>query len=362
MNRKRLSVMISSATAVMLFAGMLTGCADVKPAVEEGDAASMVAEAAASSNYVLSDLDVGIPAADIMDIQYRPELDRVFAICGSWDDDSTDCTYTLYDFTPDGNDLNAVPLQLDQTNISLAGITVNSDGSMAAVASKLEGSNVSSDTAMESDSSLIEFSPEGEEKWKVSLNDRAAEDGSYYICGMTNDAEGDLVLSDISGITVFNVKDGTKKKDIYEAKDGELSDRSIFRLHDGNMVSTELDEESGTDDFFDMDIKNGSMKERSAFAFDPSDYTPYTGINHDLLLTTQDGVYGYDIDDQNLAKVIDYESMGLPDYALSGLTPISPTQIIAISLDMATGTNKLVDLLAPEAALTEDATIEEATE
>ena len=334
-------------TAAILASVLLAGCGQAKATIEAGDAASIVADANESANYIPSVLNVAIPTADISELMYDSAMERIYALCGEWNEDYSQCSYTLYSFDDAGQNLNAVPIDIEKQNTTLGYCAMDTAGCLYGIMSNWQGDAVSADSTLKSSNYMVKIDQNGALVWKQPLDDRCGENGTYYANAMDIDYGDNLIISDIHGISVINPDDGTVLADIEVAKAGDPGDYSIYKLRDDKVYAAGIDAAAGTDTFYDIDMSESKLVKKADFALDPSDYTTYPGINYDLLLTAQDGVYGYNIDDGSMNKVMDYASMGLCDYALSGLTPVSPTQIIALAPDASTGSNILMNFLAP---------------
>ena len=147
---------------------------------------------------------------------------------------------------------------------------------------------------------LIAYSSDGIEKWRIHLNQNVAE-GEYFYTSYIYCNENNQILLDTSrGIEIYD-NQGNPVKMI--EKQG-MDDSRLFQIRDGKYAVAGSDGSSAY--IQTLDIQSGVLGEKVNLPFNYYRYQVNPGSVYDLCLCDEYGVYGYNIGDTEITKVMDY--------------------------------------------------------
>jgi len=125
-----------------------------------------------------------------------------------------------------------------------------------------------------------------------------------------------------------------------DSLDAKLKSNSfnLFRTKSGDLY--DYYSFNGKTTFYKLD--KISFKILNEFAIDGYIYNPYTGNGYDILYTSSDGVYAYNMGDAKSKKILDYVASSINTFDMYGMFSISENQFFGVIED--SDFNKMVRL------------------
>lgn len=156
----------------------------------------------------------------------------------------------------------------------------------------------------------------GEEIASVNLSETLEEDMYLYINTLLDSGEGTLYA--MSDEKIFEVSVTGELVGTYETT--EVT-KSIYReefYKDGKPVFASWNDDWTKRTYNMIDVKNGTIIEEVVVMDTITNYNIYDGTNsgYDLVLTDNSAVYGYNFDDTEPTKIMDYINSNLATYSV----------------------------------------------
>ena len=159
--------------------------------------------------------------------------------------------------------------------------------------------------------SVVKFSSDGELVWKspITIGDT---DTYTWIDSIVFAPNAGVVISSQSGVSVFDADSGKEtclQSDyIKEISEDHFDNRSLYSFRDGNLYmltnsgrgENTLYRYNSKKDF--DEVTSGAMKQIL------EGISIYAGKDHDILFNRSDGLYSYNIGDEEFVKICDYLS------------------------------------------------------
>ena len=149
---------------------------------------------------------------------------------------------------------------------------------------------------------LIACGADGTEKWKIHLNENQAEGESFYVSSIYCNEEKQVIVDSSRGIEIYDAQGAPVK--LIEKSGG--NEARLLRIRDGKYAYISSDGSSAS--IQRVDLKSGVFEEKNKLPFNYYRYQIINGLQYDIYLSDDYGVYGYNIGDAELTKVMDYIS------------------------------------------------------
>lgn len=156
--------------------------------------------------------------------------------------------------------------------------------------------------------------PDGSEKWKIHLNEKMSEDDYFYVSGIFGDGKGQIILDSSRGIEIYD----SQGNPIKMIEKPNTQDCRLIRIRDGKFALIGSDGSAAS--VQTVDLQSGVLGEKTSLVFNYYRYQVMSGLYYDIYLSDDYGVYGYNIGDAEINKLMDYISS---DFASNYLYQIS---------------------------------------
>ena len=164
---------------------------------------------------------------------------------------------------------------------------------------------------------------DGSEKWKIHLNENLAEGEYYYVSGLYCNDQNQIIVDSSRGIEIYD----TQGNPVKMIEKGNVNDARLVEIRDGKYGFISSDGNSAY--IQTLDLKTGAMGEKTILPFNYYRYQVMDGVGYDIYLSDDYGIYGYNIGDAELTKVMDYISSDFASSYLYQTTFIDETAFIA---------------------------------
>ena len=156
--------------------------------------------------------------------------------------------------------------------------------------------------------------PDGSRKWEIYLNEKMSEGEYFYVSDIFCDEKGQIILDSRRGIEIYD-SEGNPIKMIEKP---DTQDCRLIRIRDGKYALIGSDGSAAS--IQTVDLQNGAFGEKTSLVFNYYRYQVMSGLYYDIYLSDDYGVYGYNIGDAEITKLMDYISS---DFASNYLYQIS---------------------------------------
>ena len=251
---------------------------------------------AEAKNYVYKEEEVALEGVNASDISQIIFSEGKFIASGTkYGDTSSYSFYAVFDENGSRISYYESPEDAGETDNSFA---VGSNGDIYAVAYKME-------------QYLVRRSQDGTEKERISLSERASEEEYFYANRILSDGKGTLLVAGNGVLLQFDEEAGFVKL-IKISED--VSEVLICR--DGKVVLTAYGEQGMI--VRSIDIATGQITGEYTLIQNMG-YSCYAGTSYDLLLATDQDIYGYNLGDAEPKKLMDYVDSDVDAYSLYNL-------------------------------------------
>jgi ABC-type glycerol-3-phosphate transport system substrate-binding protein len=163
---------------------------------------------------------------------------------------------------------------------------------------------------------LLGYTLSGEEIFRTQLGTQMSEDDYYYVNRLYCLEDGTLALKTGQGVEIYD-KSGSQVREIESSGDTD----DLFQMQDGKLAYTIY----GDNDKFliqTLDPATGEYGDQTELPFYLWRYDYTDGGGYDLLLSDESGVYGYNIGDAQITKVMDFIASDFDFYSIRELTAL----------------------------------------
>jgi len=143
---------------------------------------------------------------------------------------------------------------------------------------------------------------DGTEKWRLCLNENIPEGEYFYATSIHCDDKGQIILDSSRGIEIYDAQ-GTPVKMINKP---EANESRLLSIREGKFALISSD--GNTANIQTLDIQSGTLGEKVKLSFNYYRYQVMNGKHYDIYLSDDYGVYGYNIGDEEITKLMDYIS------------------------------------------------------
>lgn len=186
-----------------------------------------------------------------------------------------------------------------EANSGAGQFTVDADGNIYSMIYKYatyEDGDTTDDIYLEA------CSADGIEKWKIYLNENTEEGEYFYANSIQCDDKGQIILDTSRGIEIYDAQ-GAPVKMINKL---DTNENRLLGIRDGKFAVISSD--GNTANIQTVDIQSGNMGEKVKLPFNYYRYQVMNGNHYDIYLSDDYGVYGYNIGDEEITKLMDYIS------------------------------------------------------
>lgn len=149
---------------------------------------------------------------------------------------------------------------------------------------------------------LVAYTPDGTEMWKIHLNENVAEGQYFYANSIYCNENNQIIIDTSRGIEIYDIQGNPVK--IIEKQ--EMNDSRLCQIRDGKYAIVSSD---GSAAYIQtLDIQSGVFGEKVKLPFNYYRYQVNLGKEYDLCLSDDYGIYGYNIGETEITKVMDYIS------------------------------------------------------
>lgn len=149
---------------------------------------------------------------------------------------------------------------------------------------------------------LVSYGADGSELWKTQLNENVSEGEYFYVASIFCDDNNQVIVDSSRGIEIYD-QQGNPVKMIEKTNADESR---LVRIRDGKFAVTSSDGSSAS--IQPVDIQSGTFGEKTTLPFNYFRYMIMNGLHYDMYLSDDYGIYGYNIGDAELTKVMDHIS------------------------------------------------------
>ena len=207
-------------------------------------------------------------------------------------------TRTITGYAVDGTVVGKVEQKMDM-NSSGGSFTADADGNIYSImhqyASYVDGDN--------QDKVYLKcYASDGNEVWAIQINENMPEGEYFYVASLLSDEKNQIILDTNRGIEIYD-QQGNPVKMIEKTS---TDDSRLVRIRDGKFAVTSSDGSSAG--IQTLDIQSGVYGEKITLPFNYHRYQVMNGMKYDIYLSDDYGIYGYNIGDADLTKVMDFIS------------------------------------------------------
>lgn len=265
--------------------------------------------------------------------------DDVFAYGFDWEDETGNSTLMLYQLKDDGTLENEYAIPVGE-NSSFRNITMDDEGYIYCVVN--ESQEVPGETDPETGEEMVDYIEryyltkmdlQGERIFNVDLNEipefQALEEENeyFYIGEMIFDKSKGIYINVLGQLARFDLECNFKGM-MEERKWNELSSGNFVPLNDGRMAAY-FYEDDGMQVAV-VDLEQGTIGEKYKIPGRAYDFSYYAGIGYDLYMTDSNGLYGYNIGDEDKTLLMNYIDSDINSYNVYNVVAVNDKQFFAL--------------------------------
>ncbi|WP_044912679.1 extracellular solute-binding protein [Butyrivibrio sp. WCE2006] len=317
------------------YAGMIDGGisdASIEDLLGGGEDSFEVIEEPASEDNVTDDID----QYSAEESEDAAEADSVEATDNSDEDNSADAESSEADENTEKDTFEDNLNQISEAQSDSLGGTseaAETTETVDGISSDTENMIISDDPAQANADTdvyyLVKHDASGAEIWKQELETKT--DSYYYVSGFLLVDDSTILISDTLGVHKYNTADGTKTSD-FDLADYADSDYGIsvmiYKTGKGEVVGMIPGNEQS---FYRLNLDEGTLSpvEGADNPFYELVFYPGAG-DYDLFGVSTEGVYTYNLGDQNATMILNFVDSDINTYGLSQMVALSDTQIAAL--------------------------------
>lgn len=319
----------------------LAGCKKSSPE-EKSNANSALAK---QNVYSYTDIPLNLETDDVSvrDMIYSNGKVYVALETYSWNEETgvSNNTTQIVSCNADGSELQTVTLepsaQEEGTNSWIGQMVFNQDGSVIAVSeSYFEDYTDPDNPIYENKSYLVCWNADGTKKWTQSLDDIKGEAEYIYINNILIDADGNI-----------NLMVGGEKSELVSLDlDGNILNRkvldsnafenigNIYVKSDNTLLLLSYNDEWTKVFVSSFDPKTDVLGEKQELSIDINMYNVMKGTTTDFILLDSNGVYVYNIGDENVTPVMNYINSDLASANVQKVAMVDEESFIGVYNDI----------------------------
>ncbi len=210
------------------------------------------------------------------------------------------------------------------------GMAVDNDGNIYMILSEY-GKDTTNPDFPKDVFTLFVLDSQGNEKWSVQLGEDVKQDEYYYVNQFMLDKDGNIIVLSSKGVEVYG-QDAAKIEIPIDETEGASN---LVMLNDETCGIICYGEESLFLKTVDFETKKFS--EQQTFPFNAYSYSIFSGRGYDLFLTDSNGLYGFNLGDAAVTKIMDYVDSDIMVSNIFGICPIDDTSFIGTYYSEETG-------------------------
>lgn len=280
--------------------------------------------------------DTGDGGADYSVYSMAYENDRVVALVNYnyWTMDSWGNEVQLVSVKLDGSDRQVTTIW-DQSGADSDGTYLNqammSEHYAYAIMQKENYEIINEYGMPEMTCELVCWDFSGNEQWRVSVipEDLSPEEW-FYVDGLISLKDDQVLVSALDTMTIIDKNGntvGTVKPQL------ENGFNNIFVDKNGNLIVSVWSQDWTQLNLVTVDVKTGSLSEPLELPFNMNNYNVKSSNVYDLLLTSNTGVFGYNMGDAEPTPIMNYINSDLSATSINQIAEISDTQFLASYYD-----------------------------
>ena len=301
--------------------------------------------AASSKDYVYRAEEIIIDGIDnnhvINDLSVKNG--KLYVRANYWSEDES--YITLLSQNPDGSELQKVKLQM-KNNAYYSYWTPDGEGNYYAVLEEsFEDNSDPENYIWRMDYYLIKLNEQGNEAWRQKLGSEGEE--SYWVQWMQLLPDGRLAICDSAGIALYDAE-GKKIKDVTSSK--VMESNGVYQMEDGTLLIEQYNPETNKSVLNQLNVDTGEVSEDYALPENASNFMMYAGRGYDLFMVGNGGVFGYNLGEPEMKKLMDMIDSDLNISYIYNITAISETEFYGVMEDETEGRTQIVKFtkVAPE--------------
>lgn len=210
------------------------------------------------------------------------------------------------------------------------GMAVDNDGNIYMILSEY-GKDTTNPDFPKDVYTLFVLDSQGNEKWSVQLGEDVKQDEYYYVNQFMLDKDGNIIVLSSKGVEVYG-QDAAKIEIPIDETEGASN---LVMLNDETCGIICYGEESLFLKTVDFETKKFS--EQQTFPFNAYSYSIFSGRGYDLFLTDSNGLYGFNLGDAAVTKIMDYVDSDIMVSNIFSIRPIDDTSFIGTYYSEETG-------------------------
>lgn len=314
---------------MLLLAAGATGC---------GRTPKDPASAAVSKDYVykVEELEIQTDMTNFSEIIQGGG--RLYACGYEWSENGEETYRKFYEVNEDGS-IQAEHQIVQANNGNIGNYNIDQDGNLYCI--RNEYIVVDEETGeYRDDYYLVKMTLDGEEFFSVKLNDlpqlkALIEKADYFYMNTLLLSEGKALYAIASGSILQFDLEGNLQKVTELDPSAELENASFVKMENGEFAAI-LYGETGMS-VAAADLETGTVGEKYSIPGASYDFNYYAGIGYDLYMANRNGVYGYNLGDDDKTQLMSYVDSDLNIYNIYDLVAINEKEFWGTYADEATG-------------------------
>lgn len=149
---------------------------------------------------------------------------------------------------------------------------------------------------------LSAYTADGELTWELYLNENMAEGEYFYISSLHCNDKNQIIVDSSRGIEIYDIQ-GSPVKLIEKQNQNEFK---LVQIREEAFALVSSDDSSAS--VQTVDLQSGALGEKITLPFNYYRYQISDGKAYDMYLIDEYGIYGYNLGDGEVTKVMDYIS------------------------------------------------------
>lgn len=323
MYRKRSGSLLSLVLAAAIALG---GCGTGDKGGGQDNPQQVSAEA---KNYVYKEEEIVFEGLEVSETSNIVFADGKFVVNGTKYGDTEGYSFYMT-FDESGRQLSCYEAEEGGGEMD-GSFTVGSNGDIYAIMTKDVMEEDGENTTYRMEQYLVRRNPDGTEKERISLSERASAEEYFYANRLLGDGKGNLIVA-ANGVLMLFDEEMQFVKLIKLSED--IGETLLCR--DGRVVLTSYSEKGMV--LRCVDVSTGQLSGEYTLQQNRG-YNCYAGVDCDLLLTTDKELYRYNLGDAEPVKLMDYVDSDVDAYSLYNLIPVETGKFYAKYASAGDGTS-----------------------
>ncbi len=178
---------------------------------------------------------------------------------------------------------------------------------------------------------IIKHDASGAEVWRSELNTEVSEDSYFFISSFMAVEDKGLLISDLSGIHLYSLDDGSLVKDIDTSEYMNPESGTAFSLYmtgENEIIASLVPEDEML--FYTVDVDAGTVSPIENASLPGYEYTIYSGVGYDFFINNTDAVFGYNLGDAEPTMLMNFIDSDIDTYSVYQLVAIDEKSFLCI--------------------------------